>query len=139
MSSAGTGWIGSSLRGGVGAVFAATHVRIDRRVAIKVLAPDFVRRTAYFRFVEAARIVNRVRHPNVVEVFDIHESADPPLVALVMELLRLRVLSTCPPSQSSAGARQITRQKRASIKTSHCSPSAEWAMVKVYESSPVHW
>jgi len=80
-------------RGGAGTVFAARHRRIDRQAAIKLLAPEFVRSNAYLRFVEEARIVNRVKHPNVVQIFDIHESSDPPAVALVMELLEGPTLS----------------------------------------------
>jgi len=56
--------------GGMGAVYAAVQPVIGKRVAIKVIAqniasnPDVVR-----RFVEEARSVNKIGHPNIVDIF----------------------------------------------------------------------
>jgi len=76
-------------RGGMGAVYAATHESLRTRAAVKVLAPELARdRTYVARFLHEARIVNDVRHPNIIDVFDFAELDNPPRVAFVMELLQ---------------------------------------------------
>ncbi|MEQ8279920.1 MAG: protein kinase [Deltaproteobacteria bacterium] len=75
-------------RGGVGTVYRATHVRLGRTAAIKILVPgQSADPEAVARMMREARIVNQIRHPSFVDVFDFIESDDPPCVALVMELL----------------------------------------------------
>ncbi len=75
-------------RGGVGTVYRATHVRLGRSAAIKILVPgQSADPEAVARMMREARIVNQIRHPSYVDVFDFIESDDPPCVALVMELL----------------------------------------------------
>jgi serine/threonine protein kinase len=76
-------------RGGMGWVYAATHVRLGRKSALKVLLPELVSSDEYVsRFLREARIVNDVRHPNIVDVFDFVESQAPRRVAYVMEYVR---------------------------------------------------
>jgi hypothetical protein len=56
--------------GGMGAVYAGHHPVIGKKVAVKVLAPqcaavpDLVR-----RFAEEARAVNKIGHPNIIDIF----------------------------------------------------------------------
>ncbi len=73
-------------RGGMATVYVATDLRLDRRVAIKVmhghLADDEVFRE---RFVREARSAARLAHPNVVNVFD--QGQDGEMAYLVMEYL----------------------------------------------------
>ncbi|MGB8507338.1 MAG: serine/threonine-protein kinase, partial [Pyrinomonadaceae bacterium] len=58
-------------RGGMGAVYAATHVELDRPVAVKLLLPDLVSDTqALERFRREARAAARLNHPNVVDTYD---------------------------------------------------------------------
>lgn len=58
-------------KGGMGAVFLATHLGTDRPVALKVIAPDFMRNDEFVeRFKREARAAGRLRHPNVVDVTD---------------------------------------------------------------------
>jgi serine/threonine-protein kinase len=57
-------------RGGMGSVFLGRDVTLDRRVAIKVIAPevatsDILRQ----RFLQEARTVAKLRHPNIVAVY----------------------------------------------------------------------
>jgi serine/threonine protein kinase len=57
-------------RGGMGIVYTAIHPMIGKRAAIKVLkARHCTDDAALHRFVEEARIVNEIGHPNLVDVF----------------------------------------------------------------------
>jgi eukaryotic-like serine/threonine-protein kinase len=74
-------------RGGMGVVWAATHVVTRRRVAIKFLrAPTDLRTDHRARFLREARAASAVDHPNVVSVVDVFELDDETPV-IVMELL----------------------------------------------------
>src|SRR5262252_1294511 len=56
--------------GGMGAVYAAVHPVIGKRVAIKVLAPHIASNPELVRrFVDEARAVNKIGHPNIVDIF----------------------------------------------------------------------
>ena len=61
----------------MGSVYAGHHPVIGKRVAVKVLAehcahiPDLVR-----RFVEEARAVNKIGHPNIIDIFSFGTLAD---------------------------------------------------------------
>src|ERR687894_1222374 len=58
-------------QGGMGAVFMATHLGTERPVALKVIAPEFMRNDEFIeRFKREARAAGRLRHPNVVDVTD---------------------------------------------------------------------
>jgi eukaryotic-like serine/threonine-protein kinase len=73
--------------GGMGVVFAGTHTWTDRRVAVKVLAPEFARNeTIVHRFLQEARTAASLQHPSVVDVLDMGEDTDG-TVFLVLELL----------------------------------------------------
>jgi len=57
-------------RGGMGIVFRATELALDREVALKVLALDPVLSPeAYARFEREAKLAARLDHPNVVPIF----------------------------------------------------------------------
>jgi serine/threonine protein kinase len=73
--------------GGMGTVYRATHLLIDRPVAIKVLSQRFVGDdTAQQRFRREGRAAGRMQHPNAVSVTDFGATADGYLY-IVMELL----------------------------------------------------
>jgi serine/threonine protein kinase len=73
-------------RGGMGAVLAATHLITGRRMALKWLLPHTeTDAEATHRLVREARAAARVRHPNVVDVYDVGEHDGS--LFLVMELL----------------------------------------------------
>jgi len=58
-------------RGGMGAVYLATHLGTERPVALKIIAPEFMRQDEFVeRFKREARAAGRLRHPNVVDVTD---------------------------------------------------------------------
>ena len=61
--------------GGMGAVFLARDVRLDRAVAIKVVAPELAANaTVRQRFLREARTIARLRHPSIVDVYTVGES-----------------------------------------------------------------
>ncbi|MBI2377845.1 MAG: protein kinase [Deltaproteobacteria bacterium] len=72
--------------GATSRVFCGTHVRLRRRAAIKVLSEELAesRRTVQ-RLLDEARIVNDIRHPNIIDISDFVETEKPRRVALVME------------------------------------------------------
>jgi hypothetical protein len=74
-------------RGGMGEVFLARDLELERLVAIKV--PRFLDSSdsAKERFCREAKALAAVRHPNLVEVFSVHGDARTP-AALVMEYLQ---------------------------------------------------
>ena len=78
--------------GGMGTVYRATHLLIDRPVAVKVLRPRFVGDdAAQHRFRREARAAGRLRHPNAVAVTDFGDTPEG-YVYIVMELLEGRTL-----------------------------------------------
>src|SRR5215813_9935110 len=77
-------------QGGMGAVYLATHLGTDRYVALKLIAPQFMRNEEFVqRFQREARAAGRLRHPNVVDVtdFGFAEAGGEPVAYLVMEYL----------------------------------------------------
>ena len=73
--------------GGMGSVYRATHLLIDRPVAIKVLSQRFVGDdTAQQRFRREGRAAGRMQHPHAVSVTDFGATSDGYLY-IVMELL----------------------------------------------------
>ncbi len=78
-------------RGGMSTVYTGTDLRLDRTVAIKVMAPALVGDPEFVgRFAREARSAARLSHINVVGVHDQGEDAGH--VFLVMELVRGRTL-----------------------------------------------
>jgi hypothetical protein len=75
-------------RGGMGAVYRARDMRLDRLVALKVVRAELVGDPdARRRFRREAQIVARLQHPSIVSVFDYGTFVDGG-VYLVMELVR---------------------------------------------------
>jgi serine/threonine-protein kinase len=78
--------------GGMGTVYRARHLLIDRTVAVKVLSQRFVEDdAAQMRFRREAKAAGRLQHPNAVAVTDFGQTADG-YVYIVMELLEGRTL-----------------------------------------------
>jgi serine/threonine-protein kinase len=70
--------------GSVAEVYLARHVLIDRLGAIKIVNPALGKDPVWReRFVREARAVNRINHPNIVEITDVGEADG--LLYLVME------------------------------------------------------
>ena len=57
--------------GGMGRVYRARNVTLDRVVALKTLAPQFSSDTGFVqRFLKEARAAARLNHPNIVQIYD---------------------------------------------------------------------
>ena len=74
-------------RGGMATVYLATDLRLERRVAVKVMHAHLAEDPAFRdRFIQEARSAARLAHPNVVNVFD--QGQDLGTAYLVMEYLQ---------------------------------------------------
>ncbi|MDQ3336569.1 MAG: protein kinase [Myxococcota bacterium] len=76
--------LGKLGEGGMGAVYAAEDPELDRRVAIKLL--HGTSETASARLVREARALAKLRHPNVVTIYEVGRDAGDAFVA--MELVK---------------------------------------------------
>lgn len=93
--------------GGMGAVYEGRHPLIGKRVAIKVLLPQFSQEEAAMkRFLAEARAVNEIRHRGIVDIFAFGELPDGSHY-FVMELLEgqsfealLRIRRSFPPVEA---------------------------------------
>jgi tRNA A-37 threonylcarbamoyl transferase component Bud32 len=62
-------------RGGMAVVYRAYDDRLDRRVALKVLAPDLSRDEIFrARFIQESRIAAATEHPHIIPVFNAGEA-----------------------------------------------------------------
>ena len=100
-------------RGGMGAVYRARDMRLDRLVAVKVVRAELIGDPeARRRFRREAQIVARLQHPAIVSVFDYGTLADGGAY-LVMELVRgedlRRVLAARRAARTGAGGARSSR------------------------------
>ena len=64
-------------KGGMGTVFRATQLSLDRDVAIKILKPSLTKNPSFVsRFVREAYAVAQLVHHNVVQIYDIGSQGD---------------------------------------------------------------
>ncbi|HET9767941.1 MAG TPA: protein kinase, partial [Thermoanaerobaculia bacterium] len=108
--------LGSLLgEGGMGQVWRARDVALDREVAVKLLAaPDVAE--ARERFLREARAAAALNHPNIVAIHDLGQESG--CLFLVMELVAGGSLRECPP-QSIDEAVEVGRQLCAALAHAH--------------------
>jgi tRNA A-37 threonylcarbamoyl transferase component Bud32 len=86
-------WIGKTLgkvhidsliaRGGMAVVYLGTHTTLQREVVVKILRNDFEEDTAALeRFEREAQVVAKLRHQNIVQVFDFDTIEDQPYIVM---------------------------------------------------------
>lgn len=64
-------------RGGMGEVYLAEHIKLDRQEALKILMPQLATDPQFVsRFRREARAVNRLRHPNIISLYDFGQLPD---------------------------------------------------------------
>jgi Protein kinase domain len=62
-------------RGGMGTVYLATHQRLGRKVALKVIAPDLADDEEFrARFLRESELAAALDHPNVIPIYDADEA-----------------------------------------------------------------
>ncbi len=66
-------------KGGMGEVYRACQISMDRVVALKILAPRLAKQDPIFakRFVDEARAAGRLNHPNIIAVHDVGKAPLP--------------------------------------------------------------
>jgi WD40 repeat protein/tRNA A-37 threonylcarbamoyl transferase component Bud32 len=75
--------VGELGRGGMGVVYKARHLKLDRLVALKmILAGGHAGEADLARFRTEAQAVARLQHPNVVQVYEVGEHEGKPFLAL---------------------------------------------------------
>src|SRR5215208_2347847 len=73
-------------RGGVAEVYVGTHLGLERKVAVKILRNlNDDNSDALLRFQREARVVAKLRHPNIVQIHDFDTIENDPY--LVMEYI----------------------------------------------------
>jgi serine/threonine protein kinase len=95
-------------RGGMGSVFLAREIGLDRLVAIKVLPPSLMFDEGLIvRFKREARMVAKLHHPNIIPVYRVHHSHN--LAFYTMHFVSGRSLSEIMSSSRSLTLREIER------------------------------
>src|SRR5690349_15770980 len=85
--------------GGMGSVYRAQHVMLDKTVAVKVIKNELVTSDEIVaRFQREARAASNLHHPNIVSVYDLGQTADGTLY-IAMEFI------------DGPSLRQVIRQK----------------------------
>ena len=80
--------------GGMGEVYQARDTRLDRKVAVKVLAPELANDPAFrTRFAHEAKAISALNHPHICGLYDIGRERDTDY--LVLELLEGETLAAC--------------------------------------------
>ena len=73
-------------RGGMGVVYLAFDTRLDRRVAVKVMAPEVAEDASFRqRFEREARMAAAIDHPNIIPI---HDTGEADGVAVARDALR---------------------------------------------------
>src|SRR5262249_43238526 len=114
-----TGRLGT---GGMCDVYEAEHIFIGKRVAIKVLRPQFAADpSTSFRFEQEARAASRIHHPNAINVMDVG-TTDRGSPFIVMEFVAGETLDRVIRSQGPFGperAGNILRQAAGALEAAH--------------------
>ena len=110
--------------GGMGSVYKAKDLELDRLVALKVIRPELARNTAIVdRFKQELRLSHKVTHRNVVRLYDLSEDAGMRFVT--MELVARAAI--CAAFLRSAGSCRQTRQWTSSSRFAwRWKPRMEW-------------
>ncbi|MBL8949150.1 MAG: serine/threonine protein kinase, partial [Myxococcaceae bacterium] len=111
--------------GGMGQVFKARHLKLDREVAIKLLKPQQAQSEALVeRFFREARAVNRIKHEHIIEIHDFVEEKNEHGIRrsyCVMELLNgASLLGLMAQGPLSIGrAVKLVRQAASALQAAH--------------------
>ena len=108
-------------RGGMGLVYRAEHLKLRRRAAIKIIAPELAESEGFHdRFNREARMAAALQHPNIVTVYDAGEEDG--LLYLAMQYIEGSDLSTVLRTQGRLRpyrALDVCRQVAAALDAAH--------------------
>jgi len=108
-------------RGGMGIVYRATHLALDRPVALKVMAPELVADEGFReRFQRESRIAASLDHPHIVPVY--HAGEHDGVLYITMRLIDgvdLRALLAQDGRFDAARAAQINAQVASALDAAH--------------------
>ncbi|MBK8004099.1 MAG: serine/threonine protein kinase [Gemmatimonadetes bacterium] len=114
-------------RGGMGIVYLARDVHLDRLVALKLLPPDLAARPDLReRFLREARTAARLSHPSIVPIHAVEEAGD--LVWFVMAYI---------PGES-LGARLRRQGALQPAEAARVLRDAAWALAHAHQQGVVH-
>jgi serine/threonine protein kinase len=110
-------------RGGMGIVYLAEQLRLERKVALKVITPELAHDTAFrTRFERESRLAASIDHPNVVPIYEAGEADG--LLYIAMRHVRgtdlKAVLTTDGPLQPERAA-AVVGQVGAALDAAHAS------------------
>jgi serine/threonine protein kinase len=108
-------------RGGMGVVYRATELALDRPVALKLISEDLARDEGFrARFQRESRLAASIRHPNVITVF--HAGEDEGVLYIATEFIEGTDLKTMIAQRGSLEPRlaaDITAQVAAALDAAH--------------------
>jgi serine/threonine-protein kinase len=114
-------------RGGMGVVYLAREVHLDRLVAIKLLPPELAARAALReRFLREARLAAKLSHPNIVPIHAVDDTGE--FVFYVMTYVDGETLAQRVQSRGPLSARDATRLLR----------EVSWALGHAHAQGLVH-
>jgi serine/threonine protein kinase len=114
-------------RGGMGVVYLAHELRLDRLVAIKVLPPEMAARPSLReRFLREARTAARLSHPHIVPIFSVDETAG--FVYYAMAYVDGETLGQRLNNKGALGSGEATRILR----------EVAWALAHAHAQGVVH-
>nr|MBA2482758.1 protein kinase [Planctomycetota bacterium] len=74
--------------GGMGSVYHASQLSLERSVAIKVLPPDLARNRNFIqRFEREAKSLAKINHPNILHIYDFGEEQNLSLYFMIIEFV----------------------------------------------------
>ena len=108
-------------RGGMGEVYLATHLGLDRKVALKVLTPRLAADQQFReRFVRESRVAASVDHPNVIPIYEAGESDGELFIAMrYVEGTDLRAVLHQEGGLDDSRVIQIIRQVAGALDSAH--------------------
>ena len=109
--------VGELGRGAMGIVLCALDESLERKVAIKMIREDVLDRDFYARFVQEARAMARVNHPNVLGIYAFGDFGQ---LIYINRAEKLIVVMSCAWPDNSENSKLLTQfYLRAVVKALH--------------------